>query len=147
MKTPQYLQDEIQAIDPSNKFKLFIIYNIDINRWQVRKWLIQFPQKHDYYSPSGGNWRFKSELCQTVCQENEYDQDIGYKDIDMRVIHAWQESTDIILNRKKQFAQEIDKKNQDLEESADREFDYQARAVAKNIYKYYREPSIFLGSN
>ena len=147
MKTPDYLQSAIQAIDPSNKFKLFIIYNIDINRWQVRKWLIQFPLKCDYYSPSGGNWRFKSELCQTIYIEDEYENDIGYKDVDMRIIHAWQESTDIILHRKKEFIQMLDKRNQDLEEGADREFDYQARAVAKNIWKYYREPSFFYGGN
>ncbi len=143
MRTPNYLQKEIQAIDPSNKFRLFIIYNPDINRWQVRKWLTRFPLKHDYR----WNWRFKSELCQTVCQEDTHGYDVGYMDIDMRLIRAWQWSTDMINNRKKQFIKELDDENQELEESADREYDYQNRAAAKAIYRFKNEPSVYVGRN
>jgi len=140
MLTPRWIQREIQAIDPANTFRLFIIYDSEVNRWQVRKWLIRFPLKSDYKY----NWRFKSELCHTICKQDEEGLDIGYKPLDMRIIRAWQESNYIVNHAKEELMGELDDYNASLVANADKEIDYQSRAVAKDIYRHYNEPRIFV---
>lgn len=135
MNAEAYIQKDLKCIDPN----YFAVFNYKNKRWEIRKWLTQYPRR-------GGRayWLDNSKLIFIVRQEDEDGYDCGYEPLDMRVISALQKSHWFKLRWKKELAR-IDRNNERLTEQADREMELQSRDMARAIYKYYREPSVFLG--
>ena len=79
-----------------------------------------------------------------VNKENEFFQDAGYKDIDRDAILAVKVGLYNAANGKAVLAR-VDKHNDRLAQSQQDEVDYITRYMAKRIWHYYQEPTIFMG--
>ena len=146
MITPRYLTQELKAIDSM----YFIVFNSCIldrksmsagrGRWQVRKWVGIYPKRLDLWDTE------MSEVIITICKEEMTDRglvDVGYEDIDRRVINAIRESHWWKLDWKRKVA-DVDWNNEKLERQADAELDYQSKYVARRAWHMEREPTINL---
>ena len=146
MLAPKYLQKELALINPM----YFVIYNPYIRernnmsygkgRWQVKKWKGVFPKKLSLWDTD------ECEVIMTICKEEVTDRglaDIGYEDVDMRVVNAIRESHWWRLGWKKKVA-DMDWKNEGLERQANAELEYQSKYVASRVWHAVREPTIHL---
>ena len=147
MICPRYITQELKAID-SMYFAVFnpcIIERKSMSagrgRWQVRKWVGNRPKRLDLWNCYG-----YSEVIMTICKEEMTDRgltDVGYEDIDRRVIDAIRESHWWKSDWKRKVA-DIDWNNEKLERQANAELDYQSKYVAKRVWRSWREPTINL---
>jgi len=150
MKAPRYIQEELKLINP----QYFAVHDpsprlysveegfltVDTRgRWLIRKWKYTHP-----YSQKLDTWRFNSTPIMTLCQESATGQDIGYEPLDMRAVHSVRQG---LYNARhaKELLLSIDKSNDDLVAKAEAEEEYIFRYAAKQIYKHFREPTVFLG--
>lgn len=151
MNAPRYIQKELNLInplyfsvhDPRPRLSYRLEdekYVIDTQgRWHVRKWKSIHPINQRIET-----WMFNSVPILIVHQSSPDAKDIGYMDIDMRVIHRIREGLWNALNYKKLLAK-IDQSNDDLQAKAEAEEEYIHRYGAKAIWRHYQEPTIFLG--
>ena len=149
MRAPNYVQKELRAIDSM----YFAIYNPCIldrksmsagrGRWQIRKWIGVYPKRLDLWDTDA------SELIMTVCKEEVTDRgliDVGYDEIDIRVIQAIRESHWWKLDYKRKI-QELDWHNEKKERQANAQLDYESKYVAKRIWRSRHEPTVHQDGN
>ena len=138
MNAERYIQKELKCIHPA----YFAVYNYENKRWEIRKWT---GRKHK--NPSRYDWMNNSKLIVIVRQEDEHGRDIGYEPLDMRIIKAIKKSNWLKVQWKERLVDKIDRNNERLMEQADAEIELLSRDMAREIYRYYREPRVFLGGN
>ena len=137
MDAPLWIQRDLRLISPN----YFAVYSEPTRRWQVRKWV------NMSYVPKLGrttDWRDKSELILVVRKEDYIGNDIGYQDLDIRVIETIQEGLYHARNMK-QLVQEVDRANDKREENFSRTQEELARDMATQIWHKMREPTVYLG--
>lgn len=137
MRPYLYFKKELQAIDPA----YFAAFNHRHGRWQIRKLNTRFPMKRHYESPY---CYFVSDLIFIVCKEDKQGNDIGYQELDRRVIFTIQESNRFKDNIKKNI-ELIDAKNERLEQGFKKETEEMSKDLAKQIWHHYQTNSIYLG--
>ena len=145
MNTPKYITQELKAID-SMYFAVFNSCIVDRKsmsagrgRWQIRKWVGIYPKRL-------GLWNEESEVIMTLCKEEMSDRglvDVGYEDIDERVVSAIRKSHWWKLDYKRKL-EDVDWHNEKLERQANAELDYQSKYVARQAWHMEREPTVHL---
>ena len=132
-----WIQRDLRLISPN----YFAVYSEPTRRWQVRKWV------NMSYVPKLGrttDWRDKSELILVVRKEDYIGNDIGYQDLDIRVIKTIEEGLYHARNMK-QLVQEVDRANDKREENFSRTQEELARNMATRIWHKFQEPTVYLG--
>jgi len=135
---PNYIQAELKAIDP----RLFVVWNPQKKRWQIREWVIIHPTRWDLLDPN--LWQKKSSLCHTVCERDEMYRDISYRNLDNRAIltilksRRFSEDADV-------EARKIDEENEAMQARAEQETQDIAKDCAKRLYHGLQRPTIYLG--
>ena len=84
MLASRWIQSCLRLIDRN----YFAVFSEPHYRWHVRKWV------NLNYEPKLGsihNWQYKSKLILEVRKEDHIGNDIGYQDLDMRVIKTIEE--------------------------------------------------------
>ena len=144
MICPRYIQKGLSLID-----KLyFAAFNPCVEggmsnkkgRWQVRKWVGVFPKRLNLWDTD------MSDAIMTICREEVTEDglvDIGYEEIDMRVVTAIRKSNYWKNQWKKKIA-EMDWRNERKERQANIELDYQSKYVARQVWHMEREPTVHL---
>jgi len=145
MNVPYYIQKELDLVNPM----YFAVFNPYVQggmsngrgRWQIRKWKGVYPKRLDLWNTD------MSEVIFTICKETMTENgliDDGYQEIDNRAIIAMRESHWWKIQWKKRV-EDIDWKNEKRQRQADAELEYQAKYMAKKIWRIQREPTICLG--
>lgn len=99
------------------------------------------------YTPKLGstrNWRDKSTLILEIRKEDHIGNDIGYQDLDIRVIKTIQEGLYHARNMK-QLVQEVDEANDRKDVKFSEIQEAIARDMATRIWHRFQEPTVFLG--
>ena len=144
MITPRYIRKALESIDSL----YFAVYNPCVKggmsngrgRWQVRTWKGTYPKRLDLWDTD------MSEVIITICKEEVTDMglvDAGYQELDMRIIHAIGESNYWKADWKKKI-EKIDFNNEELERKAKEQLEYEAKYVAKILWKNANEPTVSL---
>ena len=136
MKAPLWIQRDLRLISKPYS----AVYSNPTRRWQIRKWV------NLSYTPKLGNtadWRDKSNLILVIRKENTVGDDIGYQDLDIRVIRTIQEGLYHARNMK-QLVQEVDRANDKREENFSITQEELARDMATRIWHKMQEPTIYL---
>ena len=133
---PQCFEREMKCIH----FNYFIVWDNEINRWVIREWIVDHPTERD--ARIRDLWERKSLFVSRVCIRSDDYKDIGYKPLDQRTLFALKrtkrECEDFTRVQK-----EVDEHNARLEESFDKEIEYQSRYVAGRIWHKYQEPTVY----
>lgn len=135
MLAQSFIQKELRLINEM----YFAIHNPEVNRWQIRKW-------YGIYPKSLSLWKECSENILTIRKEEVSDdglQDVGYENIDMRVIHAIRESHWWKLKWKQKVA-EMDLRNEKKSNSLVEQFGYESKYAAKRVWRAMHEPTVNL---
>lgn len=117
----------------------FAVYSEPHKRWMVRKWTT-------FHIPKLGStrdWQGKSNLILVVRKEDYIGNDIGYQDLDMRVIKTIQEGLYHARNMK-QLVQEVDRANDKKDENFSINQEAMARELATRLWHKFQEPTIYL---
>jgi len=145
MRVPRYIKKELEGIDSL----YFTIFNHCVKggmsngrgRWQIRKWIGSYPRRLDLWDTD------MSEVILTICKETVTEDDglidAGYQEMDMRVVTAIRESSYWRADWKKKI-EKIDWNNEQLERKAKEQLEYEARYMAKSIWRKYKEPTVLL---
>lgn len=136
MLAPLWIQSCLRLIDRN----YFAVYCEPRRRWQVRKW-------STLHIPKIGNtrdWRDRSVLILEVRKEDHIGNDIGYQDLDIRVIKTIQEGLYHARNMK-QLIEEVDNANDKKDKDFSKNQEAMARDLATRIWHRFQEPSIYLG--
>ena len=137
MDASLWIQRDLRLISSN----YFAVYSESTRRWQVRKWV------NLGYVPKLGcttDWRDKSELILVVRKEDYIGNDIGYQNLDMRVIKTIQEGLYHARNMK-QLVQEVDRANDKKDEDFSKNQEALARDMATRIWHKMQEPTVYLG--
>ena len=127
MRTPpDYIQKEAALIDPL----YFCFFNDRRGRWQFRKWNSIQKKRAPYLN----------SIPIMVVETDDKD----FRDLDTRAIRELRSGL-INARNAKQLIAEIDRHNEKLVESVDSELDYQFRGAAKDMWRHFKEPKVFLG--
>ena len=136
MLAPLQIQRDLRLISPN----YFVVFSEPHYRWHVRKWVGL------NYIPKLGNttsWQLRSTLILEVRKEDHIGNDIGYQDLDMRVIKTIQEGLYHARNMK-QLIQEVDRANDKKDENFSKTQEELARDMATRIWHKFQEPTVFL---
>ena len=146
MLAPQYITKELKEIDGL----FFTVFNPRVKggmsngrgRWQVRKWVGNRPKKLDLWNCYG-----YSDVIMTICKEAVTEKsgliDIGYEEMDRRVVTAIRKSNHW-KNQWKQKIADMDWRNEKKERQANAQLEYEAKAASKSIYRVMHEPQVYL---
>lgn len=137
MDAPLWIQQDLRLISEP----YFVVYSEPHRRWHVRKWV-----GLNYIPKLGSttNWQLRSALILEVRKEDHIGNDIGYQDLDIRVIQTIQEGLYHARNMK-QLVQEVDQANDKREENFSILQEALARDLATRIWHKFQEPTIYLG--
>ena len=147
MIAPRYVQEGLRLIDEL----YFAVFNSCVRggmsnkkgRWQVRKWVGNRPLRFDLWDCHG-----YSDVIMTICKEAVTEDsglmDVGYEEIDMRVVTAIRKANYWKNQWKKKIA-EMDWRNEKRTRQANAELDYQSKYVAGRAWHMEREPTVHLG--
>lgn len=147
MEILHYINKELRLIDSM----YFLVFNPSIKsrknmsygkgRWQIRKWSGIYPKKLNLWDCYG-----YSKVIMTICKE-EITQDglvdVGYEDVDRRVITAIRESNYWKADYKRKL-EVIDWHNERLERQGVEQLEYESRYAAKRIWRALHEPQVCL---
>ena len=144
MLTPIYIQKGLGLIDKC----YFAVFNPRVRggmsanrgRWQVRKWKGGYPKRLDLWNTD------MSEVIMTICKEAVTEAsgliDVGYEEMDRRVITAIRKSNWWKLDYKRKIA-DMDWRNEKKERQANAQLEYEAKAASKSIYRVMHEPQVY----
>lgn len=137
MLAPLWIQKDLKLIDGN----YFAVFSEPHRRWHVRKWV-----GLNYIPKLGSitNWQLKSALILEIRKEDYIGNDIGYQNLDIRVIKTIQEGLYHARNMK-QLVQEVDRANDKREENFSITQEELARDMATRIWHKFQEPTIHLG--
>ena len=120
--TPAYINREAECI----KTNYFCWFNPETKRFEFRYWIYSWP---NYYPD------IESKMLMQVDEDYRYPNHGDIVKLQIGLKNA---------QRAKEFTREIDEYNLAMLEASDKEDNYQHRAAAKDIWHYYREPSVFV---
>jgi len=126
---------ELRAFDP----KLFVVFDNRKQRYEVREWAVNHPTKRD--ARCYDLWIRKSNLIETVSEKDELLSDLGYRDLDRRILYSLKRSVRDSEDPERTLYN-IDEANRILEEKGDVETEDASRRMAKEIWHFSKEPTV-----
>jgi hypothetical protein len=124
MPVPRWFQRELQLINEN----YFCAWNPRLMEFQVRQWTSKF------YRPT---------VIVDIFKNSKSVHSIPYVDFDERALYGLRLG---LYNARTiaRLLREVDEANRQNELQADREDTYQHRAAAKDIWRHYKHPRVFL---